>query len=136
MESLQLPNFNTVYADRYDTIYYVSNALLPKRSPGIDHEETVAGTSSAVLWKDYHTFEELPQQLNPAIGYLYNTNHSPFKAGDLADTVAAATHPQEMGFDLRDNNRSTRERAFGTHPAVPAPFQNEFESVSWQLEDS
>jgi acyl-homoserine-lactone acylase len=110
MSTLQLPNFNTVYADRYDTIYYVSNALLPKRVPGIDHSETVPGNRAAVAWKDYHSFEELPQQLNPAVGYLYNTNHSPFKAGALADTLSAAAHPQEMGFDLRDNNRSVRFR--------------------------
>ena len=91
-------------------LQYVSNALLPKRSPGIDHSETVPGNRSTVVWNKYHSFEELPQQLNPEIGYLYNTNHSPYKAGDLADTVAAAAHPQEMGFDLRDNNRSVRFR--------------------------
>jgi len=110
MATLQLPNFNTVYADRYDTIYYVSNALLPKRVPGIDHSETVIGNRAAVAWKDYHSFEELPQQLNPSLGYLFHTNHSPFKAGALADTLLADAHPREMGFDLRDNNRSVRFR--------------------------
>jgi len=122
MGTLQLPNFNTVYADRYDTIYYVSNALLPKRVVGIDHSETVPGNRAALVWKDYHSFEELPQQLNPMEGYLFNTNHSPFKAGALADTVSATTHPQEMGFDLRDNNRSLRFREL-----MPATGK-----ISWQ----
>jgi acyl-homoserine-lactone acylase len=82
----------------------------------------VPGNRAAVAWKDYHSFEELPQQLNPAVGYLYNTNHSPFKAGALADTLSAAAHPQEMGFDLRDNNRSVRFREL-------MPEQG---TISWQ----
>lgn len=110
MEALQLPNFNTVYADRYDTIFYVSNALLPKRTPGYDYSQTLSGATKKTLWTSYHSFSELPQQLNPSAGYLFNTNHSPFKAGGLADSSAAARYPKEMGFDLRDNNRSKRFR--------------------------
>jgi len=110
MEALQLPNFNTVYADRYDTIFYVSNALLPKRNPGYDYSQTLSGATQKTLWNSYHAFSDLPQQLNPSAGYLFNTNHSPFKAGDLADSSAAAKYPKEMGFDLRDNNRSRRFR--------------------------
>ncbi|MFN3997043.1 acylase [Algoriphagus sp.] len=110
MNSMQLSNFNTVYADKYDTIFFVSNALLPKRTQGNDYSGTVPGNKKKTLWKEYHAFSELPQQVNPPSGYLYNTNHSPFKASSFSDNLNSEEYPVEMGFDLRDNNRSTRFR--------------------------
>jgi acyl-homoserine-lactone acylase len=110
MSAMQLSNFNTVYADKYDTIFYVSNALLPKRTPGFDYSGTVQGNTKKTLWTEFHSFADLPQQVNPRSGYLYNTNHSPFKASAYSDNLSPDQYPAEMGFDLRDNNRSTRFR--------------------------
>ncbi|MCS5490355.1 acylase [Algoriphagus limi] len=110
MESLQLTSFNTVYADKFDTIFYVSNAVLPKRNPVFDYEETVPGNTLDSFWEDYHTFEELPQYLNPSSGYLFNTNHSPFTGSGLKDNLSAEDFPKEMSFSLRENNRSVRFR--------------------------
>ena len=110
MNSMQLSNFNTVYADKYDTIFYVSNGLLPKRTPGFDYSGTVPGNTKKTLWTEFHSFSELPQQVNPPSGYLYNTNHSPFKASSYGDNLNSENYPSEMGFDLRDNNRSMRFR--------------------------
>jgi len=110
MNSMQLSNFNTVYADKYDTIFYVSNGLLPKRTPGFDYSETVPGNTKKTLWTEYHAFSDLPQQVNPPSGYLYNTNHSPFKATSFSDNLNSENYPAEMGFNLRDNNRSLRFR--------------------------
>ncbi|MBA4299837.1 MAG: peptidase S45 [Cyclobacterium sp.] len=110
MSAMQLSNFNTVYADKYDTIFYVSNALLPKRTPGFDYSGTVQGNTKKTLWTEFHSFADLPQQVNPRSGYLYNTNHSPFKASAYSDNLSPDQYPSEMGFDLRNNNRSTRFR--------------------------
>lgn len=110
MNGMQLSNFNTVYADKYDTIFYVSNGLLPKRVLGFDYSGTVPGNTKKTLWTEFHSFSELPQQANPPSGYLYNTNHSPFKASSYADNLNSENYPAEMGFDLRDNNRSMRFR--------------------------
>ena len=110
MDMMALPGFNTVYADRYDTIYYVSNALLPIRPEGIDFSGVVLGHSREVLWDGYYPFSALPQQLNPKSGYLYNTNHSPFKASALEDNLALENFPRAMGFLTKDNNRSLRFR--------------------------
>uniref|UniRef100_UPI00258783F3 penicillin acylase family protein n=1 Tax=Algoriphagus sp. TaxID=1872435 RepID=UPI00258783F3 len=93
-----------------DTIFYVSNGLLPKRTPGFDYSGTVPGNTKKTLWTTYHAFSELPQQANPPSGYLYNTNHSPFKASAIEDNLFPENYPIEMGFDLRDNNRSLRFR--------------------------
>lgn len=108
MATMQLSNFNTVYADKYDTIFYVSNGLLPRRSPGFDYSGTVPGTTEKTRWTEFHAFAELPQQVNPTSGYLFNTNHSPFKASAISDNLSPESYPAEMGFNLRDNNRSVR----------------------------
>lgn len=110
MERLELTSFNTVYADKYDTIFYVSNGLLPKRNPDFDYEETVPGNTQATRWKEYHEFEDLPQYLNPSSGYLFNTNHSPFTASGSQDNLSPSSFPKEMSFSLRENNRSVRFR--------------------------
>ena len=110
MNRMELTSFNTVYADRYDTIYYVSNGLVPIRNSSYDHTGTVAGNTKKTLWVEYYDFKNLPQQLNPNSGYLYNTNHSPFKASGLADNLNPDDFPKTMNYSLRDNNRSTRFR--------------------------
>ena len=110
MDRMELTSFNTVYADKYDTIYYVSNGLIPLRDPSIDFTGTVAGNTNKALWTSYYDFKDLPQQFNPSTGYLFNTNHSPFKASGLADNLDPANYPKSMNYLLRDNNRSTRFR--------------------------
>jgi acyl-homoserine-lactone acylase len=110
MNKMQLTSFNVLYADRFDTIFYVSNALLPKRSPGYNYVGTVSGNTCKTLWTQYHPFSDLPQQVNPQSGYLYNTNHSPFRASAIADNLDSASYPSQMNFTKRENNRSVRFR--------------------------
>lgn len=79
-----LPMFNIVYADRYDTIFYISNAKLPIRNPDPQYNwgNLLPGNTSATLWTKFKPVSALPQYINPGSGYLFNTNHSPFLATD------------------------------------------------------
>jgi acyl-homoserine-lactone acylase len=108
MDQMALPGFNTVYADKYDTIFYVSNALLPLRNPEVDYRKTVLGNSKTKLWDSYYAFNALPQQINPLSGYLFNTNHSPFKATAIEDQLNPVAYDPQMNYLLTDNNRSVR----------------------------
>jgi acyl-homoserine-lactone acylase len=47
-----LPMFNIMYADRFDTIFYISNGKIPRRNPDtIYHwKSTLPGNTSASLW--------------------------------------------------------------------------------------
>jgi acyl-homoserine-lactone acylase len=84
--------------------------LVPIRNSSYDYTGTVAGNTKETMWTEYYDFKNLPQQLNPTSGYLYNTNHSPFKASGIADNLNPDDYPKSMNYSLRDNNRSTRFR--------------------------
>jgi acyl-homoserine-lactone acylase len=108
MEMVAIPMFNTVYADRYDTIFYVSNAKLPIRPKGFDWKNTVIGNTSTTLTTAFHPLKDLPQYINPKSGYLFNTNNTPFDATGSADNLKATDFDETMGYETLDNNRSAR----------------------------
>ena len=105
-----LPMFNIVYADRYDTIFYISNAKLPLRNPDTAYnwKGTLPGNTSATLWTKFKPVAELPQYTNPASGFLFNTNHSPFLATDEKSNLNAIRYDLKDGFETYNNNRSAR----------------------------
>lgn len=103
-----LPSYNIVYGDRYDTIYYISNARIPVRRPGFDWQGTLPGNTSKTLWREVHSVEKLPQVLNPPSGFVFNTNHSPFKATPRGYCEEVTGYDSTMGYETHDNNRSLR----------------------------
>jgi acyl-homoserine-lactone acylase len=105
-----LPMFNIMYADRYDTIFYISNGKMPRRDPDPAYRwrSTLPGNTSATLWTEFKSVQELPQYLNPPSGYLFNTNHSPFYATDSMYNLQAYKFDRNDGFETFHNNRSIR----------------------------
>ncbi len=105
-----LPMFNIMYADRYDTIFYISNGKMPRRNPDPKYnwKSTVPGNTSSTLWKDFKSVAELPQQINPPSGYLFNTNHSPFLATDTKNNLDGKRFDKNDGYETYHNNRSQR----------------------------
>ena len=103
-----LPGYNIGYADKNDTIFYISNGLIPKREPGYNWKSVVPGNTAKTLWNSTYDTEELPQIIQPKSGYFYNANHSPFKSTDEKENPNSNDFAKEMGFELYDNNRSIR----------------------------
>jgi acyl-homoserine-lactone acylase len=105
-----LPMFNIMYADRYDTIFYVSNGKIPKRNPDPKYNwgSTLPGNTSATLWTEFKPITELPQYINPGSGYLFNTNHSPFLATEVKYNLDKNKFDKNDGFETYHNNRSQR----------------------------
>jgi acyl-homoserine-lactone acylase len=110
LSMISLPMFNIVYADRFDTIFYISNARLPQRNSDTKYNwnSTLPGNTSATLWTTFKPVNQLPQYLNPPSGYLFNTNHSPFLATDDPFNLSPAKFDDNDGFTLKHNNRSKR----------------------------
>jgi acyl-homoserine-lactone acylase len=104
----QLPGFNIGYADKYDTIFYMSNGIIPKRAEGYNWKGIVPGDTKKTLWTEYHDIEDLPQVIQPDAGFIYNANHSPFKSTTAEENPKEEDYSQRMGYETYDNNRSTR----------------------------
>jgi len=106
----ELSMFNIMYADRYDTIFYISNALMPVRdgSNGYNWKRTLPGNTAKTLWTQFRNEKELPQYINPKSGFLFNTNHSPFLATASADNLSPVTFSKTDGWEQYHLNRSVR----------------------------
>ena len=105
-----LPGYNIGYADKNDTIFYISNGLIPKRAEGYNWKEVVPGNTRKTLWTTTYDIEELPQVIQPNSGYFYNANHSPFYSSDSLNNPKQAAFSTDMNFETYHNNRSTRLR--------------------------
>jgi acyl-homoserine-lactone acylase len=112
LEQNHLAMFNIMYADKEDNIFYISNGKMPYRNPDkkYDWSATVPGNTRATLWDTFKPLSELPQQLNPKSGYLFNTNHSPFMATSENENLKAASFDKNDGYETYHNNRSRRAK--------------------------
>ena len=97
---------NTIYADADGTIAYFHGNFLPKRDTKFDWTKPVDGTTPDTEWKGLHNIEETPTLLNPASGWLYNTNNWPWSA-------AGASSPKKSDFPAYVEKG--RESARGLH---------------------
>jgi acyl-homoserine-lactone acylase len=71
---------NTIYADADGTIAYFHGNFIPKRDPRFDWTKPVDGSDPATEWQGLLSVDESPKLVNPASGWLYNTNNWPWTA--------------------------------------------------------
>ena len=101
---VDMPFFNTIYADKDGHIMYLFGGRTPKRSQGdwAMWQGVVPGNSSDYLWTATHTYEELPKVIDPQSGFVQNANDPPwtstFPQALDADEFPAYIAPREMGF--------------------------------------
>ncbi|MFC0146699.1 acylase [Sphingobium scionense] len=82
LRKMQVVMFNIIYADRAGHILYLDNGLLPKHASGdLKYwSAPVPGDTSATLWKDVHSYDDMPKLLDPATGFVQNANDPPWLA--------------------------------------------------------
>jgi acyl-homoserine-lactone acylase len=71
---------NTIYADADGSIAYFHANFIPKRDAKFDWTKPVDGSNPATEWHGVMSIDETPGLLNPATGWLYNTNNWPWSA--------------------------------------------------------
>ena len=110
LKMMSVPRFNLMYADREDSIFWMSIARIPERSSNSERINGVMkGERTEILQKGYLSYESLPKLLNPKHGYLFNTNNSPFNSAHKDDNLKAeAFEDFQFGFKESENNRSQR----------------------------
>ena len=90
LRRMQLPMFNTIFADASGNAFELYGGLVPKRSKG-DFSfwyKSVPGDTSETLWNSVLAYDALPQALNPASGWVQNSNSPPwYMAQPLLDSA-------------------------------------------------
>ena len=110
MARLEVPMFNTMYADREGNIWYIYNGAVPKRDQKYDWQKPVDGSDPGAEWQGYHTIDELPQIFNPPSGWAQNCNATPFLATEEGKgNPDASKYPKYM-IGENDNARSRISR--------------------------
>jgi acyl-homoserine lactone acylase PvdQ len=71
---------NTIYADADGNIAYFHGNFIPRRNPRFDWTRPVDGSDTATEWHGLLSVDETPKLLNPASGWLYNSNNWPWSA--------------------------------------------------------
>lgn len=127
-----IASLNAVYADREGNIAYYYNAAIPVRSSGKDWSRTVDGTRSDLVWKGVEPFDAAPHVVDPASGYVVNSNHSPFEASGPGDNPDPVDFPAHFGIDRRVTNRGLRTQAlYGGDASITGE-----EFVAYKMDDT
>lgn len=106
---LDVNYMNALYADTAGNIFYVYGSTIPRRSAKFDWSTPVDGTDPDTEWRSVHPLEDLPRALNPASGYLANTNSTPFSVTEGLE-LDPDDYPTYMIGDETDNRRARNSR--------------------------
>ncbi|MEP1446188.1 MAG: penicillin acylase family protein [Paraglaciecola sp.] len=118
------PSINQVYADKDGNIAHYYNAMMPKRPVGekfsnINWQGLIAGDRSDLIWKDYYPFERMPRTVNPASGFVYNANNTPYRSSVGVGQPKASEFDASMGIQTNMTNRALRiEALFGGDESI------------------
>lgn len=99
---------NITYADKNDTIYFISNGYIPVRANGYDWKRVVPGDTSLTLWNEFLPVDSFAQFLNPECGWVFNTNNSGFEATAKEENRKLEDYNPHIGYRNKFNNRSLR----------------------------
>ena len=102
--------FNVIYADKENNIFYLEHGMLPDRKDtSFNWGGLLPGNTSKDMWTDLVPLDSMPHTIDPACGYVFNTNNTPFHATNKACQPAYTYLPKKMVDALPgDNNRATR----------------------------
>ncbi len=108
---------NTIFADADGDIAYFHGNFIPKRDPRFDWTKPVDGSDPATEWQGPLSVDETPHLLNPASGWLYNSNDAPWWA-------AGPSSPKKQDYPAYVENGG--ESARGLHAVRVLENKNDF----------
>ena len=103
-----VPATNFIYADKAGNIADWYNAKIPDRKPGPDWRHAVSGTDASLIWQRAIPFASYPHLINPASGFLFNSNNTPLVAAGPGSELNPAQIPAIWGVETDLTNRSRR----------------------------
>ncbi len=108
---------NTLFADSKGEIALLLPQFMPRRDDQFDYTRPVDGSNPATDWKGLHTLDSLPHVVNPASGWVFNTNDWPYSSSG-ADSPRREDFPRYMD--------SAGENARGLHASMLLAKQRDF----------
>ena len=103
-----VPATNFIYADKAGNIGDWYNAEIPDRKVGPDWRHAVSGTDSSLIWQRPIPFSAYPHLINPASGFLFNSNNTPLVAAGPGSELNPAMIPAIWGVETDMTNRARR----------------------------
>ncbi|MBD2499998.1 acylase [Anabaena azotica] len=109
LQTLQLPMFTVMYADREGHIMHLFNGQVPVHQQGdfAYWQSIVPGDTSKTLWTKIHPYQDLPKVIDPASGWLQNANDPPWTT-TFPTAIKAENYPPYMAprgpIDFRAQN--------------------------------
>ena len=113
---------NTIFADAEGNIAYFHADWIPRRDTSFDWTKPVDGSDPATDFHGLLSVEETPHLLNPASGWLYNSNNWPWSA-------AGPSSPKRSDFP-RYVETGTEESPRGRHALRVLPGHRDFTMAS------
>ncbi len=107
----------TLYADRDGNIAYFHPNFVPRRETRFNWRQPVDGSDPASEWRGIHTFDQVPNVVNPASGWVYNANDWPWAA-------AGPSSPKQADFPAYVDNGSESHR--GRHAVMVLKDKTDF----------
>ncbi|MGE0435321.1 MAG: penicillin acylase family protein, partial [Planctomycetota bacterium] len=123
----QIPLWNIMAGSVQGDIWYVFNCWCPKRphleggpdgAPAFDYTRPLPGDTNEAEWQGFFAFDELPQILNPASGWMMNCNCNPNHVTDGDLPISAPTYL----CPVRETTRSVRATELLRNAAAHAPI--------------
>jgi acyl-homoserine-lactone acylase len=108
---------NTLFADADGNIAYLHANFIPQRDPKFDWRRPVDGSDPATEWHGLLSFDEEPNVLNPASGWVYNSNDWPWAA-------AGPSSPKQSAFPAYVDNGVESHR--GRHAVMVLQNRKDF----------
>lgn len=108
LSRMDIPSTNFTYADAAGNIGYFYNARIPARKPGFNWRGVLPGDRSDLIWQRPVAWTAIPKVINPASGYVFNANNTPFLAAGPGSELDPARTPPEMGVETDVTNRTRR----------------------------
>jgi acyl-homoserine-lactone acylase len=107
---LAIPSTNFIYADAAGNIAYVYNAAIPNRPEDVkaNWRGVLDGSRSDLIWEGSVGYDRIPKLINPASGWIYNSNNEPFTAAGEGSDLDPADFSPVLGIERKQTNRSRR----------------------------
>ena len=129
---------NTLFADSSGTIAYLHPQFVPVRDNRFDYTKPVDGSDPATDWRGLHEVRDLPNVVNPASGFVFNSNDAPWPAAGRG-TFDPAKFPRYMdqwGWNARTDHALRvleREQRFTPAKLIAAAYDREQPGVDLLL---